>query len=81
MKHRRQADGRVRISRLGVRNGWVPGRAGGRCDLPTNQRNLHMGLKKMKPDQLIAMSSTDGWELKFQNFQEIAQTRIKENEI
>ncbi len=40
-----------------------------------------MGLKKMNPNQLIAMSSTDGWELEFQNFQEIAQTRIKENEI
>ena len=61
-----------------VRNGWASGRAGGRCDLPTSQRNLHMGLKKMNPNQLIAMSSTDGWELEFQNFQEIAQIRIKE---
>ena len=38
-----------------VRNGWASGRAGGRCDLPTSQRNLHMGLKKMNPNQLIAM--------------------------
>ena len=64
-----------------VRNGWVPGGAGGRCDLPTGERNLHMGLKKMNPNRMFAMSSTDGWELGFQYFQEIAQTRIKENEI
>ena len=65
----------------GVRNGWVPGRVGGRCDLPTSQRNLHRGLKKMNPNLLIAMSYTDGGELDFQNFQEIAQTQINENEI
>jgi len=40
-----------------------------------------MALKKMSPNQLIDMSSTDGWELEFQNFQGIAQTHIKENEI
>jgi len=36
-----------------------------------------MGLKKMNPNQLIDMSSTDGWELEFQNFQEIAQPGLR----
>ena len=63
------------------RNGWVSGRVGGCCDLPTSQRNLHIVLKKMNPNLLIAVAYADGGKLDFQNFQEIAQTQINEDEI
>jgi len=38
-------------------------------------------LKKMNPNLLIAVAYADGGKLDFQNFQEIAQTQINEDEI